>query len=377
MHQGIEFRGRLSRSDRRPANPGQYDLIFQIFPKSGSRRMLWSETISGVEVRSGGFFDVILGQITPMAADLFAQSPRWLAVQVSRAGHPDGEHSPRVPLLGDGLRLQVQLSELSDRLKHLEDAFIEENAAGRSSRLRALPRRIQQIYSDIRRTQDRLTTLEGSEELVALVEEIATLAGGLARLSAPAGRLTRIEDELEDLIGPQGDVVDLNERMDALEHRTLVGDGAGAEALTGLLTTFQEEMGDLMGRQEKLERAIRHLAESEERQALLATYPITKPADVGSLVVIEGGTLILSRHAHDASVIGMILSSDTTEAVVAVGGLCACRVIGPVGVGDILVASPKPGVAAVADGSPLSGIALARALEPCGVGEGTIRVRII
>jgi hypothetical protein len=85
MQPGIEFHGRLSRSDRRPANPGQYDLTFQIFPKPTSQRVLWSETIAGVDVRSGGFFDVILGEVSPMSADLFSQGARWLGVQVSWA----------------------------------------------------------------------------------------------------------------------------------------------------------------------------------------------------------------------------------------------------------------------------------------------------
>lgn len=379
MHQGIEFHGRLSRSDRRPANPGQYDLSFQIFPKPGSHRVLWSETISRVEVRSGGFFDVILGQISPMAGDLFSQAPRWLAIQVIRAGRPDGEHSSRIPLMGDGLRLTAKLSLLGERLSHLEGAFIGEDGVGRSSRLRALPRRIQQIYTDIRTIQDRLGVLEGSEEVVAVVQEVKTLADSLARLSAPSGRLTRVEDELEDLIGPQGDVVDLNERMDALEHRTLVGDGAGAEALTGLLDTFNEEMSGLLARQERLEREIRRLQKeaSGSAHALTATYPIAQAVTPGSLVAAADGRVMPSRHAHDAGVIGIVISASSEEAVVAVGGVCVCRIIGPIDAGDILVAAEEPGIAAAAGEPPLPGIALARALEPHGAGEGTIRVRII
>ena len=245
MHQGIEFQGRLSRSDRRPANPGQYDLSFQIFSKPTSNRVLWSETISKVEVRSGGFFSVILGQANPMAGELFSKAPRWLAIQVIRAGRADGEHSSRVPLMGGSLRFQTKLSALSERLSHLENSFIGEDSVRRSSRLRALPRRIEKVYTDLRTIQDRLMALEGSEEVLALAQDVRALADGLTGLSGPSGRMTRVEDELEDLIGPHGDVVDLNERMDTLERRILVGDGAGAEALTGMLNAFNEEVSDL------------------------------------------------------------------------------------------------------------------------------------
>ena len=168
MHQGIEFQGRLSRSDRRPANPGQYDLHFQLYPKPRSGQVLWSETISQVEVCSGGFFSVILGQTTPMADELFSKAPRWLAVQVLHSGGFDGEHASRIPLMGDSLRLQARLSVLSERLSHLENSVIGEDSVGRSSRLRALPRRFEKVYSDLRTTQDRLVALEGGEAVLAL-----------------------------------------------------------------------------------------------------------------------------------------------------------------------------------------------------------------
>jgi ribosomal protein S28E/S33 len=379
MQPGIEFHGRLSRSDRRPANPGQYDLTFQIFPKPTSQRVLWSETIAGVDVRSGGFFDVILGEVSPMSADLFSQGARWLGVQVSRSGQLDGEHSPRVPLLGDGVRLLAQLAELGGRLDHLEDAFIGEDSVGRSGRLRALPRRIHQIYTDLRRIQDRLTALESSEETVAIVREVKTIADGLARLSAPNGRLTRIEDELEDLVGPHGDVVDLNERMDALERRGLVGEGEGAEARSALITGFQETLEEISARQDRLERAIRRLqsAPGDEATAMTQVFPVSEPVEPGLLVVVEDGALIPSRFQQDAAVIGVVLSAGAEQAVVAVGGVVTCRVVGPVEVGDILIASEQPGVAEVAAEPPLPGSALARALEPLGGEEGTIRVRLI
>jgi len=379
MHQGIEFQGRLSRSDRLHADPGPYDLSFQLYPKPGSSRVLWSEVIRQVEVRSGGFFSVILGQVTPMAGDLFSKAPRWLAVQVVRSGRPDGEQSSRTPLMGDSLRLQAKLSALSDRLSHLEHSFIGEDSVGRSSRLRALPRRFEKIYSDLRTIQDRLVTLEGGEAVLALAQDVRMLAGGLAGLSAPSGRVTQVEDELEDLIGPHGDVVDLNQRMDALERRILVGDGAGAEVLTEMLRTFSEEVSELSARQGKLERSIRRLHDAAPRgpQEQTATYVTAQPVPPGSLVVVVDGKAQLSRRARDPGVIGVVLSATSEEAVVAVGGVCVCRVIGPIEAGDILVAAAVPGVATPADEPPLPGIALGRALDSHRAGEGTIRIRVI
>ena len=380
MQTGIEFHGRLSRSDRRPANPGQYDLLFQIFPKPGSQRVLWSETITQVEVRSGGFFDVVLGQGSPLKPDLFSQAPRWLGVRVVRSGRADNEHSPRVPILAEGIRLQAAMSVLSERLSFLENAFIGEDITGRSSRLRALPRRQQQLFSDLRSIQDRLSTLENSEETAVIQQQCRALAENLARLVAPSGRLTRIEDELEDLIGPHGDVVDLNERMDALEKRTLISASEGGDALAEALARFHTTLEDIQLRQERLEQVCQQLHESasgSDSRALTASFPVARKLQAGTIVILESGTLVPSRHHQDPGVVGVILSSDRRQATVAISGVVACQTVGAVSVGDILVASKEPGVAVAATSPPSIDAALGRALEEQSAGVGRVLVRLI
>lgn len=379
MHSGIEFHGRLSRSDRRPANPGQYDLLFQIFPKPKSQRVLWSETVCGVEVRSGGFFDVVLGSVNPIDANLFAQTPRWLGVCVVRSGRPDRENASRIPLLGDGVRLHVRLVELSTRLTHLENVFIGEDATSRGNRLRALPRRIQQLYTDLRRIQERLSVLEGADEFSDLARQLTALSAELARLSAPSGRLTRIEDELEDLVGPQGDVVDLSERMDSLEKRILVGTGAGSDALAELITSFQGALEEMAVRQTRLERLIAQLQDpgGGQHRALTSTLPIARHVPPGTVVVVQSGTVVPSQGAQAVGVLGTILAVDGAQARVAIGGVASCRVTGPVEVGDVLVTSAEPGVAQASSADAPIGIAIARALEPNDSGSGTILTRLL
>lgn len=379
MHSGIEFHGRLSRSDRRPANPGQYELLFQLFPKATSRRVLWSETLSDVEVRSGGFFDVVLGTLSPISASLFSQTPRWLGVRVVRGGRAEGEHTSRTPLLGDGVRLHVRLVELGARLTHLEEAFIGEDATGRSARLRALPRRIQQLYSDLRRIQERLSILEGADDIVDLTQQVTQLGDGLAQLSAPSGRLTRIEDELEDLVGPQGDVVDLSERIDSLEKRILVGGGEGAAALAALLTGLQDSLDDMDARQTRLERLITQLQgpAGGQHRALTSTLPIAQHVPLGTVVVVEEGFVVPSQGAQAVGVLGTILAIDGSRAHVAIGGVASCRVSGPVKVGDVLVTSDEAGVAVASQVDAPIGVAVARALEPSAAGPATILTRLL
>ena len=64
----------------------------------------------------------------------------------------------------------------------------------------------------------RLEVAEAGEPVRALERHAADLSGRLDRLDRDDGRLVRIEDELEDLVGPRGDVVDFEERLSLLER---------------------------------------------------------------------------------------------------------------------------------------------------------------
>lgn len=60
---------------------GTYDLLFEILPDSCSGTPLWDEYHHDVNVVHG-VFNVILGGIEPITADVFALSDRWMRVTV-------------------------------------------------------------------------------------------------------------------------------------------------------------------------------------------------------------------------------------------------------------------------------------------------------
>lgn len=223
----IEFHGRLSRSDKRPANPGRYDLLFQLHPTAEGAAVLWSETLKDIDVAPGGFYYVILGQMTPLSSNLFTTAPRWLSVRVLASGKKTEEHSSRVPLLGTEVALWEQVQGVEARLAQIEHVLMgAETRVGRSTgRLRDWMDEVTERVAALeRRVSDESSPRQ-------LVEVLARLEG----IDGDDGRLTRLEDELEDIVGPDGDIVDLNERMDQLEGRApeLIANLRAREGETG------------------------------------------------------------------------------------------------------------------------------------------------
>lgn len=197
MAQTMEFSGRLTRSDKRPANPGRYDLQFGIHGTAADAPSFWQEVVRGVDIVPGGFFKVVLGRGTPLEPELFEEGPRWLSVRIVRGRVVDDETAPRVPVSGELLSLEARVGALEERVEagELSDAVREQ----------------------IEALEARLESVEGELESSDLALRVQDLSTRLKVVDAEEGRLTRIEDELEDLIGPDGDVVDLNERMDRIE----------------------------------------------------------------------------------------------------------------------------------------------------------------
>ena len=108
----IEFHGRLPRADKRPANPGRYDILFRLHSRAQGEKPIWSEKLESVDVLPGGFFRVVLGQETPIENGVFAESPRWLAIHVVRRGRIAAEMGPRIPLVGTMVQLTQGVNDL-------------------------------------------------------------------------------------------------------------------------------------------------------------------------------------------------------------------------------------------------------------------------
>lgn len=282
MAQVIEFSGRLSRTDKRPANPGRYDLRFAVHATLADDEPLWEETVRDVEVVPGGFFHVVLGRTVPLGGELFAEGTRWVATRVLRGRQLDDEHSPRVPVTG----LSVLLSE---RLRVVEDRLGVEAPTGDSTE-----ERLRRLISEL---EERVEAVEDDSDASDLDERVAELSRRLAELDGEEGRLTRIEDELEDLVGPDGDVVDLNERMDRLEDRApeLIENlrRREAELSRERVSVLRKEVDELTGRVEGLQQAV---AQARQEAAAFAARPAPTPDDVGAVSrqgdVMTGGLTI-------------------------------------------------------------------------------------
>ncbi len=217
----LEFHGRLSRSDKRPANPGAYSLLFQLHGQSrtGAKRdkVYWQETLEGVQVSPGGFYRVVLGAAEPLPSKIFTPGPRWMSVQVIRSGRLDAENGARIPVLGHELALQTELHRISRRLDKLEAALALINSS--SSRVDSFHTRMRRIMEAVESLDSRISEIEDPTIIDALVRRLEALTLRLDEVDRDEGRLDRLELEVEDLVGPDGDVVDLNERMDRVEGK--------------------------------------------------------------------------------------------------------------------------------------------------------------
>ncbi len=189
-----------------PVAPGTYDLRFRLHATAQSAASLWEERLRRVVVGPAGGFRVVLGMTNPLTGAMFAQAPRWLSVEDPGDG---GLHvAPRIPLLGDELRLA---DELDRRIREATAA----DPAGELARLRAR----------VRALEDRVAALEERTSVHPLLSQITWLGRRIDALEGPEGPMARFADELEDLIGPDGDIPDLTERIDALERRAVAPQG--------------------------------------------------------------------------------------------------------------------------------------------------------
>jgi hypothetical protein len=308
MHGLLEFHGRLSRSDKRPANPGSYSLLFQLHghSRSGAKRdkVYWEETLHEVEIAPGGFYRVVLGRAEQVPPKIFSTGPRWMSVQVIRSGRLDVEHNLRIPVLGHELLSQVESEKVTVRLDKLEASL--ESMSGSTTRVDVFHTKFRRILEAVEALEERTAEVEDPTTTDALIRRLEALTTRLDEVDRDEGRLDKLELELEDLVGPDGDVVDMNARMDRVE--------ASAPELISALrererhAPRQRELTDVL---EELERALatvkalelRLFALGERVGAGLSTKPspeeigaLRRSGDVmtGGLTINRGGLQVLS-----------------------------------------------------------------------------------
>jgi len=216
----LEFHGRLCRSDKRPANPGNYCLQFQLHGQArpGQRdKVYWEEVLDTVEISPGGFYQVVLGRKAPIDGTMFSRGARWMSVRVVRAGKLDAENNGRVPVVGNAFSLAKSMAKTAVRIDNLEQRL--DQVASSSPKVDQFQTRLNRIVEALELVSSRLVPLEDGAEIKSLIRRLEALTERLDQIDMDEGRLDRLELEMVDIVGPNGDVVDLNERMDRVEGK--------------------------------------------------------------------------------------------------------------------------------------------------------------
>jgi len=82
----MTYQGYLTDAGGAPID-GSVNLVFTIHPTESSPTVLWTETHNGVQV-TDGYFTILLGETTPLDAEVFSGEERWLAVTVNGTPMP-------------------------------------------------------------------------------------------------------------------------------------------------------------------------------------------------------------------------------------------------------------------------------------------------
>ena len=206
----LEYHGRLVGPDGTPLAAGRYTIRFSLHSDDRGQRTSWVETQNDVEVGSDGRLAAVLGLEVPIDPKLFDGRTRWVSARVLRAGQPGEEAWPRTQVVGTTLLLTKLVERHDARIDTLEE---------NQRTLRAGPSkdRLKQRIEDLSTRLDRLEV----GEVTRLSRLIDQLLDRIDAVDDEGGRLERLEDEIEDLCGPDGDIVDVNERMDSIEKRAV------------------------------------------------------------------------------------------------------------------------------------------------------------
>ncbi len=221
----IEFHGRLLRVEAGTvgpsADPGRYDLRISLHSLRDDDTPLWAEDHASVPVSAGGYFGVVLGEQRPVPAGLFDGTPRWLAA----VGLGVGVQSVRVPLLGHAIRVYEQLEDLTARVAAFESA------------LDLGQRRVVNVNRRLRKLE------HGKGALLVVKNQFRTVETRLARLDGEEGRVAHLEDELDEVIGADGDIIDIIERLERIEG-VRPGQASVDPKMIGDLTRRLDELGE-------------------------------------------------------------------------------------------------------------------------------------
>lgn len=272
----LEYHGRLLRPDGSPVPAGRHAVRFSLHSDARGQRTSWVELHGDVEVGTGGHISVVLGREHPFEPKLFDNRTRWISARVVRSGETDAEVFPRQEVHGVTLQASKLVERHETRLETLEE---------NQRTLRAGPSK-EKLRTQIASLAERLETVEVGE-LNRLSRDIDSLLDRLDRLDGDDARLDRVEERLGDVDGPDGDIIDMNDRMDSIEKR--------AVRVLEHLEVGPDRQDRLLKRMTKLETAVAKVPAidmSGEPEAM--HLPIEGGALTGPLTIEKGGLEVAS-----------------------------------------------------------------------------------
>lgn len=325
----IEFHGRIGRGDGR-LTAGRLDLVFRLHTTREGDNCVWEEVHHAVDVAPTGAFHVVLGLRRPLHADIFSETPRWLAVCT---GQGDGvqEAGARVPLLGAEVQLADALRDLAERVDRLAGPVELPAAAKVDAEAR---RRIIRLHRRLRTLED------GGGVLGPLGLRVAAHETRLGRLDDDEdGRVIRLEDEIEDIVGPDGDIIDLVERVEALERSGGHGRGGGSAADDERVGVLAASLAAAEGRASRAEAEVEALSRrvaalDAALGALSARLEALSSAVPGPFTVQKGGVHLPSGGLQLREIEGRVPGASRRDGALFVN---------PRGGGDLVVGNRDSG----------------------------------
>lgn len=118
----LSFQGRITDSLGVPLPDGLYSIEFSIYDNIAGGQVVWSETQSDLQVKSG-LVSTLLGSVNPMDDQVFAGENRWLAISVD-----DGaELLPRTQLASVGYAQRVGTVDGAKGGSMLGDLYLDDS----------------------------------------------------------------------------------------------------------------------------------------------------------------------------------------------------------------------------------------------------------
>lgn len=282
----IEFRGRLARSDGKDVAAGHFDLRFRLHLAREGAAHVWEERHAGVHVSNGGSYAVLLGGDEELDAAYFVE-PRWLGVYLDRGGVL-AEVGDRVPLSGATVRLCEQVRAINARMD-ANDAMqgsVGGGGSGHDAVDASARKRVLKLHRRLRRIE------HGGGVVSALDARLRDVESRLTRLDdGEGGRVLRLEDELEDIVGQDGDIIDILERIEAIEkgHGGPMRLVKGTEEVEARVEAVEEQNLLLQRQLEVCRKALELITARLAQPAAVVPAPEVLP---GPLTVQRGGVHI-------------------------------------------------------------------------------------